>query len=86
MRIDGAELDDIWLVWRATEFLDRNAMREEPKRFDFAYAGVDGIVFRIDPSDGDSVHVFWPTERREEKGAHSLQAFLEGWCSGKITT
>jgi hypothetical protein len=84
MRMAGAELDDIWLVWNAREFLERNASREESTRFDFAYAGVDGIVFRIVPSDRDSVHVYWPMERREEKRADSLQAFLEGWCQGKI--
>jgi hypothetical protein len=85
MRIDGAELEDIWLVWSAEEFFERNATRAEPECFDFAYAGVDGIVFRIVPSDGDSVRVYWPMERREEKRADSLQVFLEGWCSGKIT-
>jgi hypothetical protein len=84
MRIDGAEVEDIWLVWSAEEFLERNATRAEPECFDFAYAGVDGIVFRIVPSDGDSVRVYWPMERREEKRADSLQAFLKGWCSGKI--
>jgi hypothetical protein len=82
--IDGAELEDIWLVWSAEEFLERNATRAEPECFDFAYAGVDGIVFRIVPSNGDSVRVYWPMEQREEKRADSLQAFLEGWCSGKI--
>jgi hypothetical protein len=85
VRIEGAERDDIWLVWSAAELLDRNAIREEATRFAFADAGVDGIVFRIDPTDGDSVHVYWPMERREEKRAHSLHSFLEGWCRGAIT-
>lgn len=92
--IEGRFVENMWIVWPASELPDNNRHRreeiEEPRPpgylLVFASAGADGILFAFDTRSPKSGVVAWfPIEDEIRPLASSLREFLVGWITGKIT-
>jgi hypothetical protein len=96
----GDYFENMWLIWPTerivTESLeDRSEYVVNPSDADtsdlvfFADAGVDGILFGFPPAGADScdtkVVVWHPLRGTVSDLADSLEDFVAGWLTGRIT-
>jgi hypothetical protein len=100
MAIDGGEwFESMWLLWTIEEIVEQNRFYRAATgdgKFDrdfrnlvfFAGAGTDGILFAFSVDDGvcaPRVVVWHPIMDELDELAPSLEAFLRGWLTSKIS-
>lgn len=100
MAIDGgAWFESGWLLWSVEESVEANLRyraKSAEAAFDrdfrqvlfFANAGTDGILFGFPVSDrvcATSVVVWFPIDDEIVAFAPSLDEFISGWVSGRLT-
>jgi hypothetical protein len=96
----GDYFEDLWLVWPTERIVaesleDRSDDVVSPEDDDpsglgfFAAAGVDGILFGFPPAERatcDSRVVVWhPMRGTVSALADSLEDFIDGWLTGRLT-
>lgn len=101
MAIDGGEwFESMWLLWTVAEIVEQNEYyrsRNNHGTYDrdfrelvfFAHAGCDSISFAFPAVErggcAPTVSVWRPIEDELEELAPSLETFLRGWITGRIS-
>jgi cell wall assembly regulator SMI1 len=101
MSVGGGDyFEDMWLIWPTERTVmasleDRSQYVVTPSDADtsglvfFADAGVDGILFAFPPASADTcdtkVVVWHPLRGTVSDLADSLEAFIAGWLTGRLT-
>jgi hypothetical protein len=94
IQIDKKLIPNLSLIWSVDEMLAENqALRDTPSLavlaaaknlLFFSPAGVDGVLFAISYMD-ETIHVWHPTGNTLTPIAASLETFLDGWLTGKLS-